>query len=99
MVLLGEKQPGERMVWKKCGARHKARFCAYGIYANKAQAFAEQLGVEEATLVLLKRFNQFQCTIYIPHFLASSIGADAPFNDITLYRKLENYRVHDVVIA
>ena len=50
-------------------------------------------------MVLLKRFNQFQCTIYIPHFLASSIGADAPFNDISLYRKLESYRVHDAVIA
>ena len=44
MVLLGETPPN--FTWKKPGAAHKARFCAFGIYINKALAFSEQLGFD-----------------------------------------------------
>ena len=36
MLLLGETPPSGRIVWRKCGACHKARFCAFGIYSLKA---------------------------------------------------------------
>ena len=44
MVLLGEVPPS--FSWKKPGAAHKARFCSFGIYINKAIAFSEQLELE-----------------------------------------------------
>ena len=46
MMILG-LSPKENYVWKKPGACHKGRFCAFGIYIHKAVAFSEQLGLEE----------------------------------------------------
>ena len=47
LALLGEETPANQLIWKKCGATHKARFCAYGIYANKALAFSKQLELDD----------------------------------------------------
>ena len=83
MILLGEKPTGEELIWKKCGARYKATFMAYAIYSNKALAFREQLELDDETVADLKRFCSFMCTLYISQFLSSSIGADAPVNNLT----------------
>ena len=78
--------------WRKPGATHKARFCAFGIYAMRAFAFGDQLDLDEQMLEDLGRFCQFLTTVYIPHFFSSPIGADAPYNDLNLYKKLQTYR-------
>ena len=77
MVLLGEKPPQGNFTWKKPGACHKARFMAYGIYSLKALAFCDQLELDDDTITGLKQFCTFTTTIYIPHFLSSSIGCRA----------------------
>ena len=46
----------------------------------------------------LQCFTLFQVTIYIPHFLMSSIGSDAAVNDLTLHKKLQKFRDVDEVI-
>lgn len=47
----------------------------------------------------LQRFTLFLVTIYIPHFLMSSIGSDAAVNDLTLHKKLQKFRDVDEVIG
>jgi len=43
LMLLGGKLPDDKSFsFKKCGARHKARFMAFGIYCQKMFAFCEQ---------------------------------------------------------
>ena len=99
MVLLGSTPPSGQIVWKKPGACHKARFCAFGIYSLKALAFSVQLNLDDETVELLKKFCSFIATIYIPHFLASSIGSDAVVNDLQLFKKLFEYRSIDPQLA
>ena len=99
VLVLGEIPPSGRIVWRKPGACHKARFCAFGIYSLKALAFANQLDLDEETVVALRRFCRFISTIYIPYFLASSIGSDSPVNDLHLYKRLFSYKRIDVQLA
>ena len=49
--------------WRKPGASHKARFCAFGIYAMRAFAFGDQLDLDEEMLESLGRFCQFLTTV------------------------------------
>ena len=88
MLLLGETPPSGKIVWRKPGACHKARFMAFGIYSFKALAFSKQLDLEEETVDGLKQFCAFTATIYVPYFLASSMGSDAAVNDILMYKKV-----------
>ena len=99
MIMLGETPPSGKIVWRKPGACHKARFMAFGIYSLKALAFARQLNVDEETVECLKQFCAFLTTIYIPHFLASSVGVDAAVNDLNLHHKLSNLRSSHAQIA
>ena len=52
----------------------------------------------EETKENLRRFTLFQVTIYIPHFLMSSIGSDAAVKNLTLHKKLQKFRDVDEVI-
>ena len=99
VMLLGEIPPSGKIFWRKPGACHKARFCAFGIYGLKALAFSSQLDLDEETIDLLTRFCKFLILIYIPHFLSSSIGRDAPANDLDLFSKLFKFRSEDSQMA
>ena len=68
------------------------RFVAFDIYANKTLAFSQQLELEQEMIAKLKSFCSFFVTVYIPHFLSSSIGVDASINDLTFYKNLLAYR-------
>ena len=99
VLVLGAIPPSGKIVWRKPGACHKARFCAFGIYSLKALAFSKQLNLDDETVDALKRFCRFTSTIYIPHFLASSIGSDSPVNDLNLYKKLFVFKRIDTQLA
>ena len=99
VILLGETPPSGKIFWRKPGACHKARFCAFGIYSLKALAFSQQMDLDDETVEALKRFCTFTTTIYIPHFLSSSIGCDAPVNDLCLFKKLYAFRAVDLQLA
>ena len=47
----------------------------------------------------LERFVKFCGLVYAPYFLSSSIGADAPMNDLNLYRMLHKYEVIDRAVS
>ena len=97
MVLLGEVP--SPFSWKKPGAAHKARFCSFGIYINKAVAFSEQLGLASDVLQDVIRVAVFITTLYVPHFIASSAGCDAPVNDLEMYKKLKIFSRTDSELA
>ena len=98
LILLGQKPPGG-VSYKKPGASHKARFMANGIYANKMFLFQKDLGYDRETVTALQRFVQFNALIYTPYFLKSSVGADAPYNDLNLFISLFGYKKIDKSLA
>ena len=53
----------------------------------------------EETKENLQHFPLFQVTIYIPHFMMSTIGSDAAVNDLALHKKLQKFRDVDEVIG
>ena len=97
MVLLGETPPN--FTWKKPGAAHKARFCAFGIYINKALAFSEQLGFDREVVQALIRVATFITTLYVPYYISASSGCDAPVNDLEMFKKLKIYSLTDSELA
>ena len=97
MVLLGETPP--QFSWKKPGAAHKARFCAFGIYVNKALAFSGQLDFDRETIQALTRLATFIATLYVPYFISGSTGCDAPVNDLEMFRKLKIFSQTDAEVA
>ena len=99
VMLLGDLPPSGKIFWRKPGACQKARFCAFGIYGLKALAFSSQLDLDDETIQLLSRFCAFLTIIYIPHFLSSSIGCDAPINDMKLFAQLFAMRAWDTQLA
>ena len=54
---------------------------------------------EEETLSNLERFGVYTVKFYIPHFLTSSTGVDAPYNDLSLYKNLEKFKQVDEDLA
>ena len=99
VILGGDLPPGRALFWHKPGATHKARFMAFGIYANMMFSFFDQLDYDREMEAALLRFVQFFTLIYIPYFLKASVGADSSFNDLEMYSKLFKYRKVDAVLA
>ena len=74
LKLLGSELPAEKeFTWKKVRAVNKARFMAWSLCSVKAFAFSSLVDFSEETKENLQCFTLFQVTIYIPHFLMSSI--------------------------
>ena len=100
LVILGGQLPaGRNLFWHKPGATHKARFMAFGIYANMKYSFINQLDYDKEMEAALRRFVQFFNLIYIPYFLKASFGADSPVTDLDMHHKLYKYRKVDAVLA
>ena len=57
--------------------------------AGKAPIF------NESELAVLKRFCSYSLIFYVPHFLTSSFGTDAPVLDLRLYKDLTEYQAVD----
>ena len=115
VIMLGGQLPGGKVhVWLKPGACHKARFMAFAILSLKLLAFCHQQVVKDAcfsvksakTLLydetqveLLKRFCHYAVRYYVPMFLTASQGADAPVNDLQLYKNLHLFKATDEDLA
>ena len=99
LIVLGEIPPSGKVVWRKPGACHKARFCSFGIYSLKALSFSKQLDLDEDTVDSVTEFCRFLTCIYIPYFLSSSVGCDSSVNDLQLYKSLFTYRKVNHVLA
>jgi hypothetical protein len=98
LIILGEMPPGG-ISWKKPGATHKARFLNYAIYVMKMYMFSSMMGYSKEVINGLQRMATFISLIYAPFFLNASMGVDAPFNDLNLYKQLFVFQLHDQVIG
>ena len=96
--LLGVKPPFP-FSFKKPGPSHKARFMAFCIFCLKMLLLIQQLGLDEWTREGLVRLGVFFAIVYVPHFLKSSVGADAAVNDLYLYKQLVRFIDVDGPIA
>ena len=85
--------------FKKPGPCHKARFMAFCLYCLKMLLLIQQLDLDEWTQEGLVRLGIFFAIVYVPHFLKSTIGADAAFNDLFLYKQLVRFIDVDGPIA
>ena len=59
----------------------------------------EQLGYDQDYTSQLLGMVRFNSLIYVPYWLTASIGADAPINDLILYKKLLKYKELDAEVA
>ena len=98
LILLGVKPPFP-IHYKKPGPSHKARFMAYCLHCLKMLIFIRQLDMDEATQEGLVRLGIFFVCVYIPYFLKASVGADAAYNNLSLYKQLVDYIDVDGPIA
>ena len=89
----------QEFTWKKVGAVDKARFMSWSLCSVKAFAFSSRMEFSNETKENLQCFTLFQVTIYIPHFLMSSIESDAAIDDLTLHKKLQKFMHVDQVIG
>ena len=85
--------------FKKPGPCHKARLMAFCLYCLKMLLLIRQLNMDEVTQEGLVRLGIFFAVLYIPHFLKASVGADAAFNNISLYKQLVSFIDMDGPIA
>ena len=54
---------------------------------------------DQAQLDQLQRFCHYALMFYVPQFLTAARGADAPFNDLQLFKKLNRFKTTDETLA
>ena len=113
LAVLGAEVPGG-FKFRKPGAYHKARFMANVIYGTKMfllqhldmdnermdqDKVAMEMEFNDEYKETLGRFVKFTSLVYVPYFMVTSIGADAPHNDLDLYKLLNKYKKIDTEVA
>ena len=58
------------------------------LYCQKMFLWADQLSYDSEFLEKLQRINVFIAFFYVPAWLKSSIGLDAPINDLTFLQEM-----------
>ena len=111
--VLGAEVPGGFKI-RKCGAHNMVRFMVdiiYGIkmfllqHLNVDEDKMEEDGVsmemefDEEYKETLSRFVKITALVYVSYFLQSSIGADAPVNDLQLGHLLLKFKEVDAQCA
>ena len=98
LILLGETPPrGKR--WLKPGAVHQAGWMPSVLYPAKMYSFSTQAGYDKEMIDKLEALCKFNALFYVPKWLASSVGSDAPYNDLELWHDLQEYQKYDSRVA
>ena len=90
--------------FRKPGALHRARWMAKILYGIKLILFEHKIKEElpeNAILTAdqfeaLRRFVRFVIYCYVPWWCTCTIPADAPLNDLELYKRLETFKSIDI---
>lgn len=85
--------------FKVVGARNNARWMARIIYAMKTYLFRDYLDLDEDFIVLLERFCNFVALFYTKHWNRCTNAVDAPYNDLQLWKELDEYKTVDEEIV
>lgn len=80
---------------RRPGALHRARWMAKAIYSMKIELlFNGNESVIKLTareLQGIQRFNRFVVNVYLQSWFTSRVAVDAPYNDILLIQRLDDY--------
>ena len=83
----------------KPGATSRARWIGQVLYCQKMFLWADQLSYDSEFLEKLQRINVFIAFFNVPALLKSSIGLDAPINDLTFLQEMLRYKKEDSAVA
>jgi len=97
LALLGV--PSSNFFHHTPGATTSARWMGQVLYCQKMFMWSDQLHYERDFVENLQRINLFIALFYVPAWLKSSIGIDAPVNDLEFLQNMLIYRKEDVVVA
>lgn len=81
------------------GATNNARWMARILYAMKTYLFRQHLNLDLDFEDSLERFCMFTALIYTKHWNRCSNAVDAAYNDLELWKELDEYREIDIEIA
>ena len=98
LYLLGASVPGG-FSFKRPAGCHKARWGPIILYSAKIFLLQLQLDMDDEGLVLLTRQVKYNSLVYVVPWLSASIGADAPYNDLKLYKTLLEFSNIDPPVA
>ena len=99
MVVLGETPPRAGFQFSYPGAISQARWMAVNIYTLKMFMFQDQLGYSQEVREKLLRVVMYISLLYARMWMSSVRPADAPSNDLQLYKDLLQYEEHDAEVA
>jgi hypothetical protein len=98
LVVLGEK-PRENFTFKICGVCHHARWMMKIIYVFKIFLFRTQFPLKPKEEADLKELSMFFALVYVKAWFSCSIPADAPANDLELFKIIYKYKKVNAIIA
>ena len=99
MMVLGEAPPRKGFQFSYPGAISQARWMAVNIYTLKMFMFQDQLGYSDEVREKLLRAVMYIALIYTRAWMSSVRAAEAPLNDLQLYKDLLLYQAHDPEVA
>ena len=98
LFILGAPVPGG-FTFKRPAGCHKARWGPIILYPAKMFLLQSQLDMDAEGLAKLTRQVKYNSLVYVVPWLCSSIGADAAYNDLQLYKTLLEYSSIDPPVA
>ena len=98
LQLLGVTPPGGNK-WYKPTASSNARWMVAVLFGSKIVAFSDQLQFEDGELEKFERFVTFCALFYVPHWLTTPLGVDAPSNDLKFWKDMQQFRAEDQAVA
>lgn len=98
LQILGVSPP-QGIHWYRPGATHNARWMVTVLYSAKMFAFSDQINLEDGLLEKFERLIVFCALYYVPVWLTSSLGRDAPVNDLNFWKALIKFKSYDEDIA
>ena len=91
------RQPLRRLSYRRSPIAQSAKM--FAPYPAKMFAFSTQAGYDRDMVEKLEALCKFNALFYVEKWLRSSVGVDAPFNDLQLWHSLNDYRVYDSAAA
>jgi len=92
--------------FKRPGAMHKARWMAKLLYSTKIVLLESQIGslppgsiATKSQIVKLREFVTFACLIYSPWWNTCATASDAPWNDLSLFKKCLHYKTVNLTVS
>ena len=96
IIFLGKTPPGQMgITFCSPGAMHQAQWMGKALYSIKIYLFQHQFYLTKNEEKNLLQFLIFSILIHMEHWFWAPISSSTPHNDLTLIRKLNNFKIFD----